>query len=108
MVGGPDEEMGMSTANQDWDEIETDTILSDPDEKSRRQPQQLCSRFINSLDQTDKDWSDVVQRNNNKYIEAVLCVPAHMFNRSIILAPMALSVILGACRYDVMLTHNGF
>ena len=35
-------------------------------------------------------------------------IPAHMFNRMIILFPMGLCVILGALRYDYMLETNGF
>ena len=38
----------------------------------------------------------------------MFCIPAHMFNRMIILVPMALTLIIGSNRYDEMLTENGY
>ncbi len=38
----------------------------------------------------------------------VLFVPAQMFNRIIIVVPLGLSILLGANRYDQMLTSNGY
>jgi len=38
----------------------------------------------------------------------VFCIPAHLFNRMIILVPMSFSVMLGSLNYDYMLTNNGF
>ena len=35
-------------------------------------------------------------------------IPAHLFNRCIILVPMFISVLLGAHYYDIMLITNGF
>ena len=69
----------------------------------------ICCRWLTYLSQLDREWSEKLQRNNNKYVEAFLfCVPAHMFNRMIILAPMGLCVIMGATNYDYMLETNDF
>ena len=35
-------------------------------------------------------------------------LPAHLFNRAIILVPLAFCVLIGAVNYDSMLTQNGF
>ena len=35
-------------------------------------------------------------------------MPAHLFNRLIIVVPMGLCVIMGAFNYDSMLLANGF
>ena len=50
-----------------------------------------------------------MQQNNNTFVElSLFCVPAHMFNRTIIVFPMGLCVLLGAFKYDAMLTNNSF
>ena len=38
----------------------------------------------------------------------MFCMPAHLFNRLIIVVPMGLCVIMGAFNYDSMLRANGF
>lgn len=47
--------------------------------------------------------------NNNVFLEAlVFCIPAHLFNRMIIVVPMSLCFLLGSYNYDYMLKHNGY
>ena len=38
----------------------------------------------------------------------MFCMPAHLFNRLIIVVPMGLCVIMGAFNYDSMLKANGY
>mmetsp|Transcript_5455 Transcript_5455/g.7285 ORF Transcript_5455/g.7285 Transcript_5455/m.7285 type:complete len:199 (+) Transcript_5455:557-1153(+) len=53
--------------------------------------------------------SEKVQKNNSTCIEAIFfCIPAHLFNRMIILVPMGICVIMGALNYDYMLATNSY
>jgi len=45
---------------------------------------------------------------SSKWIEAILFIPAQLFNRIIIVLPLGICILLGAARYDNMLTVNGF
>lgn len=61
------------------------------------------------MDNLDRNLSQRLQSNNNKLVEAILfCIPAHLFNRVIVLIPVLITLILGAKNYDHMLTVNGF
>ena len=56
----------------------------------------------------DKMCSDAVQSNNSLACELPLFIFAHMFNRIWVIMPMILMWFIGYCRYDVMLTSQGF
>ena len=64
----------------------------------------LAKGHLTKLSNFDKRMSEKVQRNDNTFVElSLFCVPAHMFNRMIIVFPMGLCVLLGAFKYDAML-----
>ena len=68
----------------------------------------MCFRWVQTLSALDRGISDILQSNNNKCLELLLVIPAHMFNRMIILIPMGLCVILGALYHKEMLETNGY
>jgi len=78
------------------------------DEKSMSESRACCS-WLRKLSDWDHELSWLIQSNNNTWIEAIFfCLPAHLFNRSIILAPMGIITILGGIYHDEMLVVNGF
>lgn len=105
-----DEEMGAAyTVNNDSQEIEEELIPDVSKELKALTNARTCCSHFEKLSQIDRDLSDWIQSNNNTFIEAIFfCIPAHLFNRSIILAPMGICLILGAIYHDKMLEVNGF
>ena len=65
--------------------------------------------MLQRLSDIDKHWSEKLHRNDNTLLEVtIFCIPAHMFNRWILLVPGALCILLGAFNYDQMLATNGY
>jgi hypothetical protein len=61
------------------------------------------------LSALDRNLSEKLQMSNNVYLEAfVFCIPAHLFNRMIIVVPMSLCFLLGTYNYNYMLKKNGY
>ena len=84
-------------------------ILSEiSDLKGRRQGEVCCS-WLTYVSNLDRSISEKIAKNDNTWLEVLLfCIPAHMFNRMIILVPMSFCVLLGARYYDNMLEYNNF
>ena len=102
-----DEEMGGGF--NDSQEITEEDIAEIKDGKLLTPSGTICCRWLSKLSELDRHFSEKIQRGNNRCIEAIfLCIPAHMFNRIIILVPMGISLILGSLYYDHMLKVNGY
>ena len=51
----------------------------------------------------------MIASNNNTCVEIVFfAAPAHLFNRILIVIPMAIAFMIGASYYDTMLVNNNF
>lgn len=103
-----DEEMG-GGFNDSQGEITEEDIVEVKDGKLLTPTGTICCRWLSKLSELDRHFSEKIQRSNNRCIEAIfLCIPAHMFNRIIILVPMGISLILGSLYYDHMLKVNHY
>ena len=71
--------------------------------------QGFAQRWLTYLNNLDRHYSSQIQSNDSTLLECtIFCIPAHMFNRIIVLVPIVLSVGIGAQKYDTMLTYNGY
>ena len=91
------------------DDIRRDNLDGLENEKTLRQSTSSCRRWLDYFSELDRRYSERIQRNDSTCIEAVFFfVPGQMFNRMIILVPMAITLMLGANSYDSMLVENGY
>ena len=68
-----------------------------------------CRRWFDIIKDYDQGMSEKIASNNSTCVEIIFFfIPAHMFNRIVILLPMAITFIIGASDYDTMLMNNNF
>ena len=68
-----------------------------------------CARWFNTIKDYDQGLSERIASNNSTCMEIVFFfIPAHIFNRILILVPMAISFLIGFSNYDIMLVNNKF
>lgn len=69
------------------------------------------SAFFRSLyyiDEVDKKYSSYLQEHTSVYANAILCVPAHLFNRGNIVITLTFSLFVGALTYNTWLENLGY
>ena len=99
MPNGGDEEMNGQGYSYSIDGITPDVTLD-----GLKSSKGFCRRTLDVIKEYDRGLSDRIASNNNTCIEMVFfCLPAHLFNRILIIIPMGFCFLIGSLNYDTML-----
>ena len=63
---------------------------------------------MDTLDAMDKEWSQMLSKENRLSIELPLILFAHIFNRAFVLIPILLFIVVGAFNYETWMQVNGY
>ena len=97
-------------AGNDTDDLETGVPVSKGPgfETKPTDGGMVCCKAIEWLGAIDRALSEKVQRSNSKLVESILFIPAHLFNRWVIVIAIAFTGVMGYFRYDKMLAYNNY